>query len=103
MTSNLLQDSRIRLVAWRDLTRLAWWEIVEELTLSLPWLVLSLWLAARALYLPAAGGVLRVLPDRPEAGAQRIPLYPRTAAVGIGRRDADVERRDARLDARGAV
>jgi len=101
MTSNLLQDSRIRSVAWRDLTRLVWWEIVEELTLSLPRLVLSLWLAARAL--AGGGGVLRVLPDRPEAGAQRIPLYPRTAAVGIGRRDADVERRDDRLEARGAV
>ncbi len=34
MTSNLLQDSRIRSVAWRDLTRLVWWQIVEELTLS---------------------------------------------------------------------
>lgn len=101
MTSNLLQDSRIRSVAWRDLTRLVWWEIVEELTLSLPRLVLSLWLAARTL--AGGGGVLRVLPDRPEAGAQRIPLYPRTAAVGIGRRDADVERRDDRLEARGAV
>ena len=55
MTSSLLRDSRIRSVAWRDLTRLAWWEIAKELTLSLPWLVLSLWLAARALYLPAAG------------------------------------------------
>jgi hypothetical protein len=50
-----LQDRMIRSVAWRDLTRLAWWEIAKELMLSPPWLALSLGLAARGWYVPAAG------------------------------------------------
>jgi fatty acid desaturase len=54
MSASLLQDPLLRSVAWRDLTRLRWWETAAELTLSLPWLVLSLWLAARQWYAPAA-------------------------------------------------
>lgn len=54
MSVSVLQDPRIRSVAWRDLTRLRWWEIAGELSLSLPWLAASLWLAARGWYVPAA-------------------------------------------------
>ncbi len=51
----LLTDRRIRSVQWRDLTGLSRTEIVKELTISLPWLGLSLYLAHRQLYALAAG------------------------------------------------
>jgi fatty acid desaturase len=40
-------------VEWRDLVGLTRLEVLREVTLSLPWLALSLLLAAHALYLPA--------------------------------------------------
>src|SRR5262245_43654630 len=40
-------------IEWRDLVGLTRFEVLRELTLSLPWLALSLLLAARGLYLPA--------------------------------------------------
>ncbi len=52
---DLLTDPRIRSVQWRDLTRLSRRETITELAISLPWLVLSLYLAHRHLYVPAAG------------------------------------------------
>jgi len=35
-------DGRLQLVYWRDLVALRWWECLWELSLPLPWLVLSL-------------------------------------------------------------
>lgn len=49
----ILRDPRLRAVAWKDLTVLRSWETAKELTLSLPWLALSLYLASRGLYLLA--------------------------------------------------
>jgi len=40
-------------IRWRDLRPLRKWQIVRELTLPLPWLALSLWLAQGQLYLVA--------------------------------------------------
>ena len=55
--NGILRDARIRSVEWKDLTHLSLAEIVKELTLSLPWLAVSLWLANARLYwlaLPAS-------------------------------------------------
>ena len=52
---DLLADPRVRSVRWSDLTRLSRLEVMKELTLSLPWLVLSLYLAHRHQYVLAAG------------------------------------------------
>jgi fatty acid desaturase len=49
----VIADSRLRAVQWRDLTDLGPAETVRELLLPLPWLALSLGLAAWGLYLPA--------------------------------------------------
>jgi fatty acid desaturase len=46
-------DPPVRAVEWRDLTELTTGEVIRELTLSLPWLALSLFSAHRALYVPA--------------------------------------------------
>lgn len=46
----ILRDPRVRSVDWHDLTRLNRTEIVHELLLSTPWLVLSLLLASVRLY-----------------------------------------------------
>src|SRR5215212_6808744 len=54
MTPNLLIDPRLRSVAWKALTSLSRLETAKELTLSLPWLALSLYLAGRELYPLAA-------------------------------------------------
>jgi len=54
-THGLLTDPRIRSVQWRDLTKLSRTEIIAQLTISLPWLALSLFLAGRGLHVPAAG------------------------------------------------
>jgi fatty acid desaturase len=51
---DLLRDPKIRSVPWRDLARLSRPEVAKELLLPLPWLLLSLWLARRGLYLPAS-------------------------------------------------
>jgi len=48
-----LRRSALAAVEWRDLVGLTRIEVVRELMLSLPWLVLSLALAAYGLYLPA--------------------------------------------------
>ena len=53
MSLEILRDPRVRSVPWRDLTRLNLLEVATELTLSLPWLVLSLFLAGNEWYLPA--------------------------------------------------
>jgi fatty acid desaturase len=49
----LRRDSHLRSVTWRDLTTLSRGETMKELLLPLPWLVASLALADRQLYLPA--------------------------------------------------
>jgi fatty acid desaturase len=49
----ILNDPRIRSIAWRDLTRLSWRDVAGELSLSAPWLALSLALAHRGNYVPA--------------------------------------------------
>jgi fatty acid desaturase len=46
----LIHDSRLRAVQWRDLTDLGPAEIARQLLLPLPWLALSLGLAAGRLY-----------------------------------------------------
>jgi fatty acid desaturase len=48
-----MNDPRVRAVQWRDLTVLTTTEIAWELTLSLPWLLLSLGCAQVQLYMPA--------------------------------------------------
>jgi fatty acid desaturase len=47
------RGSQLGVVQWRDLVGLTRLQVLRELTLSLPWLALSLLLAAHALYLPA--------------------------------------------------
>jgi fatty acid desaturase len=47
-------DPRLRQVHWRDLVGLAWWERCWELTLWVPWLVVSLWAYRRGWVLPGA-------------------------------------------------
>lgn len=54
MIPNILIDPRLRSVTWKDLTTLSRVETAKELTLSLPWLALSLYLAGRGLYPLAA-------------------------------------------------
>ncbi len=49
----ILNDPRVRSIPWRDLTRLTWPEVAWELSLSAPWLALSLAMAGRGLYGPA--------------------------------------------------
>ena len=49
----IAHDPRVRAVQWRDLTKLNMAEMIRELTLSLPWLALSLFFAHRGLYGPA--------------------------------------------------
>ena len=53
--SRLLLDPRIRAIEWKDLARLSPLESMCELVLSLPWLVLSLWLASLGLWPLALG------------------------------------------------
>ncbi|MBI2192514.1 MAG: fatty acid desaturase [Planctomycetes bacterium] len=50
MSLEILTDSRVRSVPWRDLTRLTRLEILKEIILPLPWLGLSLVLALWRLY-----------------------------------------------------
>jgi fatty acid desaturase len=50
----MLSDPRLRAVAWKDLTLLTRAETARELMLSLPWLAVSWYLAARQLYPLAA-------------------------------------------------
>src|SRR5437016_7455899 len=50
MKPEIFQDPRIRSLPWKDLTLLSSAEIVKELFLSLPWLLLSLWLASKSLF-----------------------------------------------------
>ena len=53
MSLEILRDPRVRGVQWKDLVSVTRWETVAELTISLPWLALSLWLANMELYLLA--------------------------------------------------
>ena len=53
MTHHPLVDPRIRTIAWKDLTKLTRLETAKELGLSLPWLILSLYLASQGSYLAA--------------------------------------------------
>jgi fatty acid desaturase len=50
VTHSPLIDPRVRSIAWKDLTKLTRLETAKELTLSLPWLALSLYLAGRGWY-----------------------------------------------------
>src|SRR5262245_49761035 len=52
-TTQLLRSGRLAGVEWRDLVALTPLEAARELTLCLPWLALSLALAAQHLYFPA--------------------------------------------------
>src|SRR5205807_1056591 len=47
MRPEILQDPRVRSVQWKDLTLLSSAEVVKELLLSSPWLLVSLWLASK--------------------------------------------------------
>jgi hypothetical protein len=47
MRPEILQDSRVRSVQWKDLTLLSSAEIIKELLLSLPWLLISLGMASK--------------------------------------------------------
>lgn len=53
MPTPLLTDPRLRKIYWKDLLYLTRSEIAWEVTLSLPWLIGSLILAARGWYAPA--------------------------------------------------
>ena len=53
MALDILRDQRLRSVEWRDLLPLHATDVVAELLLPLPWLVLSLALAHYRLYVPA--------------------------------------------------
>jgi fatty acid desaturase len=53
MSLEILRDPRVRSVPWRDLLPLSRLEVVKELSLALPWLALSLFLADRGWYVPA--------------------------------------------------
>jgi fatty acid desaturase len=55
MSSLVRDDTRVRSVAWKDLTRLSPVEIALELGLSAPWLVLSWHLAGQGSYVLALG------------------------------------------------
>src|SRR5438128_12073170 len=46
-SDEILKDPRVRSVEWKDLTLLSSAEIMRELLLSFPWLVVSLWLASQ--------------------------------------------------------
>jgi len=50
-----MRDSRVRGVAWHDLTSLTRYEVIAEVLLSLPWILASWWLAYRRIYIPALG------------------------------------------------
>jgi fatty acid desaturase len=53
MSLEIIKDSRIRSVEWKDLIKLSKYEIIKELLLSLPWLIFSLYLANKELYIVA--------------------------------------------------
>ena len=53
MAANSFPDERLKCVEWRDLVPLKRGEVISELALSLPWLLLSLGLASARLYPPA--------------------------------------------------
>jgi fatty acid desaturase len=53
MEAEIYKDKRIRSIQWKDLLSLTTWEIVYELTLSLPWLGLSILCAWIHWYIPA--------------------------------------------------
>src|SRR5215467_2486477 len=72
----IMHDPRIRSVEWRDLTQLSAWEVGRELILSLPWLLLSLFFAAKGWYVPAlaASFVLFLVGLRQAHNAQHYVL-----------------------------
>lgn len=51
----LMQDPRVRSIPWCDLVRLRRFEVVKELTLTVPWLAPLFVLAHRGCWLPALG------------------------------------------------
>src|SRR5256885_8593331 len=53
MAMDIMRDPRVRAMEWRDLAGVSKFEIVKELTLSLPWIGASLFFAARHWYIPA--------------------------------------------------
>ncbi|HHM05597.1 MAG TPA: fatty acid desaturase [Gammaproteobacteria bacterium] len=55
MALEILHDGRVRSVVWQDLCELSTWDVVKELLISLPWLILSLAFAYHEWYLPAMG------------------------------------------------
>lgn len=50
MSLDVLADTRVRSVPWRDLVPLSRWQVVRELALPLPWLAGSLALAGHGLW-----------------------------------------------------
>jgi len=50
---NLFNDHRLKQVAWKDLVKMSFAEMFIENNISLPWLLLSLWLASKHYYLAA--------------------------------------------------
>ncbi len=55
MALEIMRDERVRSVEWRDLCDLSRWEVIHELFISAPWLVLSLVLAHYELWFFALG------------------------------------------------
>ncbi len=55
MALEILHDERVRSVVWKDLCKLSRWDVIHELFLSLPWLVLSFVLAHYELWFFALG------------------------------------------------
>ena len=84
MQPEILRDTRVRSVEWKDLTCLSSGEIVKELALSLPWLVVSLWLAHVGWYLFAlpASFMFFLVGLRQVHNAYHY-------ALGLGRRGSD--------------
>lgn len=53
MALEIMRDTRVRAVEWKDLLELSTWEIIKELLLVTPWLAVSLVLAYQGWYVPA--------------------------------------------------
>ncbi len=83
-TLRLLRSTKLAHVEWRDLVGLTRIEVLREMTLSWPWLGLSLLLAAYALYLPALAASFMMF-----LTGLRQAHNAHHHALGIGRRAND--------------
>lgn len=55
MSLDIMKDARIRSVEWKDLINLSRYEVIKEIFISSPWLILSLYLAHQQFYFFALG------------------------------------------------